>query len=154
MTRRPAAEIAVRCGATGEPLQFVRGRRLYVVRAILAHWREATRWWATGAGAEDGVRQYGSSQGGASQGGAGQGGVNRVRRDQLAADSIIGSGFDIAPRAIDREVWRVEASIGRNGAAGVFDLARVCQPAAIDELSSLQEPSPLEEHWVLVRVLD
>ena len=137
MTRRPAAAIAVRCGATGEPLQFVRGRRLYVVRTILAHWREATRWWATGLDQD-------------ADAGPGRAG----RRQSLAADSIIGSGFDIAPRAIDREVWRVEASIGRNGAAGVFDLARVCQPAAIDELSSLQEPSPLEEHWVLVRVLD
>jgi len=147
VTRRPAAEIAVRCGATGEPLQFVRGRRLYVVRTILAHWREATRWWATGL---DQDADAGPGHAGPGHAGPGRAG----RRQSLAADSIIGSGFDIAPRAIDREVWRVEASIGRNGAAGVFDLARVCQPAAIDELSSLQEPSPLEEHWVLVRVLD
>lgn len=141
MTRRPAAVVSVRCAVSGEPTQFVRAHRLYVVSAILAHWREATRWWATGVSNSPG-----------SDGSTGS--SSSRSREVIAADSIIGSGFDVAPRAIDREVWRVAAQVGRHGEVGVFDLARVCQPQAIDELSSLTEPSPLEERWLLVRVLD
>ncbi len=111
MSRRPARSVEVRCSATGEPTQFLRGRRLYVVRAVLAHWREATRWWT---------------------------------------DSRQGSGLEIERTAIDRDVWRVEASTGRTAVPGVFELARFSRTS---DDADLADPA-LRGYWVLVRVYD
>jgi hypothetical protein len=121
MSRRPARAVEVRCAPTGEPVQFLRGRRLYVVKAILAHWREATRWWS---------------------------------------NTQSGSGLEIERTAIDRDVWRVEASMGRTAMPGVFDLARLSRSSSGAPSSgepSSGEPSSAEqapEYWVLVRVYD
>ena len=108
MSRRPPRSIEVRCTATGEPTQFLRGRRLYVVRSVLAHWREASRWWT---------------------------------------DTRLGTGLDIEPTAIDRDVWRVEATTGRAGLSGVFDVAR------LSHSDSNNHQTPVVQ-WVLVRVYD
>jgi hypothetical protein len=113
MSRRPARAVEVRCSPTGEPVQFLRGRRLYVVRAILAHWREATRWWS---------------------------------------NTQSGSGLEVERTAIDRDVWRVEASMGRSALPGVFELARFSRPAPADGTDSTADGAP--DYWVLVRVYD
>jgi hypothetical protein len=115
MSRRPARAVEVRCAPTGEPVQFLRGRRLYVVKAILAHWREATRWWSNSAN---------------------------------------GSGLEVERTAIDRDVWRVEASMGRTAVPGVFDLARLSRSGQPDGGQSDGGQPDAGEYWVLVRVYD
>ena len=108
MSRRPARAVQVRCTAAGEPEQFLRGSRLYVVRSVLAHWREATRWWTTAA---------------------------------------TGSALEVERNAIDRDVWRVEATAGRSGVPGVFELAHLTRGVNADATGS-------QDCWVLVRVYD
>jgi len=96
MVRRYADVVEVRTTRDG-PTAFVWRDRLYVVRAVLAHWRERRAWWA-GASAE---ALHGNRETPASQ-------VSSVLTD-LGAEN---------------EVWRVEASRGRCHAVGVYDLRR------------------------------
>ncbi|MEI2764245.1 MAG: DUF6504 family protein [Dermatophilaceae bacterium] len=70
----------------GQPEAFLWRGRLYVVRAVLGHWRERRAWWHD------------------------------------ALDSPPGQEHGIAAAARERQVWRVEASPGRSGGSGVFDL--------------------------------
>lgn len=51
MVRRIGDSIEVRVtgGLDEAPMSFLWRGRLYVVRAVLGHWRERREWWATGA---------------------------------------------------------------------------------------------------------
>jgi hypothetical protein len=82
-------------GHVGEgPEQFLWRGRLWQVRAVLAHWVETGSWWqSSGARAVIGSEEAAEGSGGAP--------------DLLA----------------ERELWRVEASRGRTGGGGVFDLS-------------------------------
>jgi hypothetical protein len=82
-------------GHVGEgPEQFLWRGRLWQVRAVLAHWVETGSWWqSTGARAVIGSEEAGRAE--------------AVTPDLLA----------------ERELWRVEASRGRNDDGGVFDLS-------------------------------
>ncbi|WP_203417600.1 DUF6504 family protein [Kineococcus radiotolerans] len=134
--RRFSDEVHVRCGARGEeagvPALFVWRGRLYVVREVLSRWRERSAWWEHAAVAA----VHGDEAGGA--GGA----VTAVRPVLEIGD-------------LEREVFRVEAGVGRAGAVGVYDLARpvALGTAAVSEVAGnpvLDEP----REWQLLRVSD
>lgn len=138
--RRFSDEIHVRSGETGEtsgaPVQFIWRGRLYVVREVLSRWRERSAWWEHAAVAA----VHGDVASGPATGAEGSHGPRRTVLE-------IGD--------LEREVFRVEASIGRSGGAGVYDLARSVAPgtAAVSEgagTSSSEGPTG----WQLLRVSD
>ncbi|MCA1824150.1 MAG: DUF6504 family protein [Frankia sp.] len=98
-----------------EPGWFVWRTRLYLVRAVLAHWTEAGRWWRIPqtAAAGLGPRFAGGHGGHDETAAAGLG-------PRFAEERGVG-----APRGLDdreREYWRVEAAAGRTFGTGVYDL--------------------------------
>jgi hypothetical protein len=99
MARRYGEPIDVRSDlARGVPESFLWRGRVYLVREVLDHWWERHAWWA--AAAARAVHGEGESSGGA-------------EAAKAATRSALGS---------EREIWRVEACRGRQGAIGVFDL--------------------------------
>lgn len=133
--RRFFDEVHVRSGAVGEapdePAQFVWHGRLYVVRAVLSRWRERSAWWEHPALAA------------------------------VHGDGPTGGGTATAVRPVleigdlEREVFRVEASVGRSGAVGVYDLARRVPSgtAAVSEGAATPSPDG-SDGWQLLRVSD
>ncbi|WP_205706140.1 DUF6504 family protein [Kineococcus indalonis] len=122
--RRFSDEVHVRCGVLGDdpgaPVQFVWRDRLYLVRSVLAHWRERSAWWEGPAVAA----VHGEDAGAPGAPGA-------PRRGEAPGDEVPGSEVLAgapAPRPVlalgelEREVFRVEAAVGRTR-AGVYDLA-------------------------------
>lgn len=94
------------------PEQFLWHGRLWKVHSVLAHWVETGAWWdSPGARATLGVEAR-----------------TAVARTDGAGPPGEGSGplAVLSELTAEREVWRVEASRGRAGAAhgggGVFDL--------------------------------
>lgn len=134
------------------PAQFVWRGRLYLVRTVLAHWVELGTWWtargparsatrpATGAGTGTGTAD------GAEPGADGPGGDGSGTADGAAAARPRSVAADVG--AVEREVWRVEASRGRAAAAGVFDLVRDVPAVAPGT------PDAVRERWRLARALD
>lgn len=102
MSRRYADEVDVRAGGASDaphaPTAFVWRGRLYVVRAVLGHWRERRAWWAGSAAR-------------ALHGESGVLGPERLDPQRRAREL-----------AEEHEVWRVEASRGRAHGVGVYDL--------------------------------
>ncbi|GAA0324078.1 DUF6504 family protein [Kineococcus aurantiacus] len=130
--RRFSDEVHVRSAeAGGTPTQFVWRGRLYVVREVLSRWRERSAWWEHDAVA--------AVHGNAPRAGEGP----RPRRPVLEIGDL------------EREVFRVEASVGRMGGAGVYDLARpvTLGTAVVSEGSATSSPEPSED-WQLLRVSD
>ena len=126
MVRRVGESVEVR--VTGDlddaPMSFLWRGRLYVVRAVLGHWRERREWWATAA-------------------------ARALHGDECApaaGASATGAAVPGASVTLDRErdVWRVEASAGRAFGNGVYDL---CREPGVD-------PSPTAQAWRLVQVAD
>jgi hypothetical protein len=76
------------------PMSFLWRGRLYVVRAVLGHWRERREWWAVAA-------------------------ARALHGDSWTPSPGAGGALDH-----ECEVWRVEASTGRAYGNGVYDLAR------------------------------
>lgn len=119
--RRYDDPVEVRKGADEEPEQFLWRGRLWLVRAVVAHWVETGPWWqAPGVRAVVGSAVHESSEQAVAKAGigAGAGGsVATLEPDLLTHDLLR-----------EREVWRVEASRGRAVGAvddpgfGVFDL--------------------------------
>jgi hypothetical protein len=112
MVRRYAEPVQVRPEVTDgtagaePPASFLWRGRLYVVRAVLGHWRERRAWWTEAAARAvhgDDAEARGTVSGGAGPAGAG-----------LPASSL----------SAEREVWRVEAGCGRVFGLGVYDLCR------------------------------
>ena len=109
--RRFCDEVHVRSGvldgAVDAPVQFVWRGRLYLVREVLSRWRERSAWWEHPAVAavhgDDSSAALGTTTG------------TTARRVLEVGD-------------LEREVFRVEAAVGRAGAAGVYDLARPVRP--------------------------
>lgn len=125
MSRRYAQDVAVEREAD-VPARFVWRARLYLVREILGHWFESGSWWY-GEPARSQVPQVARS--------AGDLGVRTVPTVMHVAEPSLNA----ARRGHgEREVWRVEATIGRDAGAGVFDLA-------VD---------PDNGQWMVDRVLD
>ena len=131
--RRFSDEVHVRSGTTGgAPVQFVWRGRLYLVREVLSRWRERSAWWEHSAVA--------AVHGDESMGG---GGTATAVRPVLEIGDL------------EREVFRVEASVGRSGTVGVYDLARPVPPgtAAVSEGAATPSPDG-SDGWQLLRVSD
>ena len=83
----------------GSPQAFIWHGRLYVVRQVLAHWRERRAWWRD---ALDPVLDPSGQPAGP------------------AGQAAASTGIGVASR--EQHLWRVEASPGQAFAVGVFDL--------------------------------
>ena len=96
MARRvgESVEVRVACDPDDAPMSFLWRGRLYVVRAVLGHWRERREWWAAAAARA----LHGDGEG-----------------------SAPGTSTTLEH---ERDVWRVEASAGRTFGNGVYDLCR------------------------------
>jgi len=101
--RRYDDPVEVRKGPEEGPEQFLWRGRLWMVRAVLAHWVETGSWWQSAdaravIGSDDTVDLTGGSTG------------------------DTGGGRDLLG---ERELWRVEAAAGMRarGEGGVFDLS-------------------------------
>lgn len=124
MSRRYAEHVAVRRGDDA-PAQFLWRDRLYVVRAVLAHWYASGQWWRAPAAAA----------------------VFGGDHDSVpppAADLVLSPippspkwgqrawgepapdvGASVGAVAVDdgeQEFWRVEAAPGRAAGTGIYDL--------------------------------
>ncbi|WP_432547783.1 DUF6504 family protein [Kineococcus sp. SYSU DK004] len=152
--RRFCDTVHVRSGAIGDdeaaPVQFVWRGRLYVVRSVLSHWRERLAWWeqpAVAAVHGDGAGTAGTAP----------------------APQRAGSVLEVGD--LEREVWRVEAGVGRVSAVGVYDLARRAAPGTaaadgggrgrglVSEAAGTPGPgagdgTTGDDEWVLLRVAD
>lgn len=137
--RRFSDEVHVRYGDADEgeetPVQFIWRGRLYVVREVLSRWRERSAWWEHAA-------------------------VAAVHGDVTDSDATGPGGRPARRRVLEigdleREVFRVEASVGRAGGAGVYDLARAVAPgtAAVSEVAGTSSPEASGD-WQLLRVSD
>jgi hypothetical protein len=137
--------IDVRIGADSPsgsdvPAQFLWRGRLYLVREVLAHWIELGTWWsvrgsrATRAGGTPATVADRPSQ---------QSWSAPTSEPQRSVAADVG--------AVEREVWRVEASSGRSGTCGVYDLVR--DVPASDPRSAATSP-PVPARWRLARTLD
>ncbi|HEX2706267.1 MAG TPA: DUF6504 family protein [Candidatus Lustribacter sp.] len=114
--RRYCEPIEVLPDEHGQPVRFIWHGRLYLVLAVLGHWRERRAWWREVL--DPVLDPVPTRRGGAPDDGA-------------AADGAPSSVATVE-RALDpteRLVWRVEASVGRLGNAGVYDLA--LEPAGL-----------------------
>jgi hypothetical protein len=111
------------------PAQFVWRGRLYLVREVLAHWVELGTWWTA-------------------RGGAAGTSPRRPALDPAAAAPPAGPrSVAVDVGAVEREVWRVEASVGRATTPGVFDLVR--------DLPARAPGTPVTpDRWRLARALD
>jgi hypothetical protein len=90
----------------GAPEQFLLRDRLYVVRAVLAHWIEPGGWRWSGPGRLAAV--------------AGPPGAGSAPAPAGVVSVINSVPVDLA----DRELWRVEAAAGMSARLEVFDLCR------------------------------
>jgi hypothetical protein len=120
MSRRFDEPIEVR-RRDDQPAEFRwRGRR-YVIRAVLASWVETGAWWRSPVA--QGV--YGLGSGGGPEppgsGGGPEGAVPDGGGAPVGAPVAIPTG--LALDETERELWRVEASRGRAGDVGTFDLS-------------------------------
>ena len=99
MTRRYDEPVEVR-RRDEDPTEFLWHGRLYVVRAVLAHWVETGPWWQSP-------------------------GVRAVVGDDEPEELLEDAGGPVVDLMAEREMWRVEA--GRGAADGenhgVFDLS-------------------------------
>jgi hypothetical protein len=131
-----------------QPAHFLWRSRLYVVRGVLAHWVEAGEWWradvADGA-AESPPRPASAAARERTVATAGAATTRAATTRAGTAVETAGPAERVAesPPAGDlpdeeREVWRVEASCGRGGVPGVYDLCFAWSSGA----------------WTLVRTTD
>ncbi|MGE0818645.1 MAG: DUF6504 family protein [Candidatus Nanopelagicales bacterium] len=119
------------------PAQFLWRGRLYVVRAVLAHWIELGTWWAS-----SGSRRRSPAA------------ALPAPADPPLEPARRSVAFDVG--AVEREVWRVEARAGRSSAVGVYDLVRDVPAASAalldDPVLDLAAAAPAR--WRLARTLD
>ena len=132
--RRYADPVEVRTATDEEssaPAAFLWRGRLYVVREVLAHWRERRSWWSSPA-----ARMVHGEGGGP---------------EDLSGDpsvDLTGSRVRVAEIAEELLVWRVSASPGRSFPGGVYDLCK--EPGDAPRASR----GSSDGLWRLVRVAD
>ena len=117
------------------PSAFLWRGRLYVVRAVIGHWRERKAWWREALEPDEDD--------------------SGPRRGMPAA---YGPGCPVHMDCLEQEVWRVEASPGRLAGTGVYDLAQAA-PVAVPAMSGgggqTQGPrTPAQGEWWLLCHLD
>ncbi len=81
------------------PSAFLWRGRLYIVRAVIGHWRERRAWWREALDPDEDDSD--------------------TRRGVPAAH---GPDCPVHMECLEQEVWRVEASPGRLAGTGVYDL--------------------------------
>lgn len=123
--RGEAIEVRRRPGAHA-PEAFLWGDRLYLVRAVLGHWKEPRPWWTDRAaqvlrGEDVDIVPPGLTTG---------------------PEPAVRRGTGCLSAAEDSEVWRVEASAGRVAASGIYDVLQI------------PDPSGTAGTWRLLRVVD
>lgn len=130
MTRRYGDSIDVRAAPddAGAPEVFLWRGRLYVVQAVLGHWRERRAWWTARAARVLHGEETDADPESAARPEEAPGGRSSAR----------------SPLGGEHEVWRVEASSGRSAGGGVYDLRR--------DLSV--GPDAAGDAWQLLRVAD
>ncbi|WP_432509651.1 DUF6504 family protein [Kineococcus auxinigenes] len=138
--RRFSDEVHVRCGVRGgppgapeqAPVQFVWRGRLYLVRAVLGRWRERSAWWEQPA-------------------------VAALHGEEPGGEASVSSRPLLALGDLEREVFRVEAAVGR-APVGVYDLAHpVPAGTAARERAVVSEAAGTQDGdgaWQLLRVSD
>ncbi len=130
------------------PSQFLWRGRVYVVREVLAHWIELGTWWTTRALQPTPARPR------RVLGHPVEGAGTPAPSSSPAAPPSHAAPRSVAADvgAVEREVWRVEASAGRSSAPGVYDLVR-----DIPAHDPVAGPRPLDAapaRWRLARTLD
>ena len=154
------------------PVQFLWRGRLYVVRAVLAHWIELGSWWTGATRPARPARSKAARPARSVQPRPDRSGVDawrgaRASAARLAAgiaepEAALGQeheeGQEPARRsvaldvgAVERAVWRVEARAGRSSLVGVYDLVHDI-PAGSP--SSPGSPRSAADRWRLARALD
>ncbi|MFC6238740.1 DUF6504 family protein [Longivirga aurantiaca] len=126
------------------PAQFLWRGRLYVVRAVLAHWIELGTWWVG-----SGSRRRRPVAVGATAGSQAPEDPEAAEAREAPRRSV---AFDVG--AVEREVWRVEARAGRSSSVGVYDLVRDVPAAAAALLDDPTVRPPVPTRWRLARTLD
>lgn len=142
------------------PASFLWRGRVYLVRGVLARWRERLPWWASTSarlarGDLPADLLEGSGEGRAEET---DGWLQPFRGARAGGDDrpVRGSGpRPAATPVLEREVWRVEASCGRQFPAGVFDLCRELSAEEVALLVDADSTSPCPpDRWHLLRVCD
>ena len=108
------------------PSAFLWRGRLYVVRAVIGHWRERKAWWREALEPDENDSGH--------------------RRGMPAA---YGPGCPVHMDCLEQEVWRVEASPGRLAGTGVYDLGT----NDLGTVGDLGMNGPVRG-WRLLRVAD
>jgi hypothetical protein len=124
---------------SARPAQFVWRGRLYLVREVLAHWVELGTWWtARGGAAGAHARRHAPQAPHASV-------ALDDRAETVPSEAPRSVSVDVG--AVEREVWRVEASVGHATTPGVFDLVR--------DVPARAPGDPVTpDRWRLARALD
>jgi hypothetical protein len=150
------------------PGQFLWRGRLYVVRAVLAHWVELGPWWTgqTGTGSTGArparrapvrsfidhaaVDAWSGARAAAARTAVGEPEPSPAGPPERPARSV---ARDVG--AVEREVWRVEARAGRSSSVGVYDLVRdVPPPDPAGGTSGTGGAGRPPSRWRLARALD
>ncbi|MCI2239687.1 DUF6504 family protein [Kineococcus sp. TRM81007] len=135
--RRFSDEVHVRCGvlggSPGAPVQFVWRGRLYLVRTLLGRWLERSAWWEQPA-------------------------VAAVHGEEVAPGaSPVVTRPVLALGDLEREVFRVEAAVGR-ATTGVYDLAHPVPAGTAASLGAVVSEAAgtqgSDGAWRLLRVSD
>ncbi len=115
MVRRFSDVVQVRPveGSGERPEAFIWKGRLYVVRQVLAQWRERRAWWRESLDAQPA----------------------QMSQPAQVQPAQVQPGAGIAAAAAEQRLWRVEASPGWSFAPGVYDLAH--DESAVGEQWSL-----------------
>lgn len=139
-TAGAAAAPAAGPEAAEAPAQFLWRGRLYVVRAVLAHWIELGSWWTAPARPARRTRL-------AERPGPDRSDVDADAHHEQGPDRR-SVALDVG--AVERAVWRVEARAGRSSLTGVYDLVHDIPAAAPGPFGS----SSTAGRWRLARTLD
>ena len=127
---------------SARPAQFVWRGRLYLVREVLAHWVELGTWWtARGGAAGTHARRHPPAAPNDPND------PNDLNDQSDAVPSEAPRSVSVDVGAVEREVWRVEASVGHATTPGVFDLVR--------DVPARSPGDPVTpDRWRLARALD
>lgn len=141
MVRRFSDVVQVRPveGSGARPEAFIWKGRLYVVRQVLAQWRERRAWWREALDAQP-TQSAQSCQSGQPSQSSQSFQLGQSAQSGQATPTQVQPGAGIAAAAAEQRLWRVEASPGWSFAPGVYDLAH--------------DESAVGEQWSLVRVAD
>jgi hypothetical protein len=162
MTRRYDEPVEVR-RRDDEPVAFLWRDRLWVVRAVLAHWVETAAWWQAAQSAQSALPTreqvapvrvpvtVGSAALAPEAQGLSVAAVVAAELDAVhgavpreAGPTVAGLPMDSTALSLERELWRVEATRGRVHGSGVFDLCFDWSAAGAAGASG----------WTLARALD